>query len=315
MATSHEYQATSSYPTYVTLVSGSIAAIGSTFSKQPLDRLKWLRQVSEGKSSMTNASYIKVMRSILVNEGITGLFRGVSAAISRNIPHAALVYTFFPKIRDELTLHADNYHLNDSLINCISGGIASIIVTCITHPGDTLRVRYTVQYATLRYRSYPQLLTEMYQFEGISSFYRGLVVSCVGTTLRGGFGFGIYETLKSEDIKTWHVTHPVADRFSIGFIAGVASTVAAYPADTVRRRMQVWGTQRLLTHNEAQHFGQILPEYIKNARALFMHILRNEGINGYFKGLGVTMIKTPIATSVSLTLNDIVKKYIFDIDA
>ena len=109
--------------------------------------------------------------------------------------------------------------------------------------------------------------------------------------------------------------NPVINRFGIGWIAGMSSTLASYPADTVRRRMQVWGKQRAVTSQEMASFGQILPMHIRTARSLFIHILREEGLRGFFKGFGVTMIKTPLSTSVSLTLNDIAKKVIFDINA
>ena len=156
---------------YITLVSGSIAAIGSTFSKQPLDRLKWLRQVSEGKSTFTQSSYFHVFRSILSTEGITGLFRGVNAAIFRNVPHAAMIYTAFPIVRKQVILWSEStdYRIPQSpaFINTVSGAMASIVVTCITHPGDTLRVRYTVQFETLRYRTYSDLFHSM-RSEGIT---------------------------------------------------------------------------------------------------------------------------------------------------
>ena len=299
-------------PVYITLISGSIAAIGSTFSKQPLDRLKWLRQVSEGESTITQSSYFRVLRSIVSTEGVFGLFRGVTAAVLRNIPHAALMYTAFPKVRRRIS---DSQIIQSpALINTISGATASIFVTGVTHPGDTMRVRYTVQFDTLRYRTYSDLFHAM-RAEGLPSFYRGLLVSCVGTTIRGGVGFGVYESLKSDDIKKWHVAHPVIDRLGFGWMSGATSTLASYPADTLRRRMQVWGTHRALTSNEAAQFGSILPNHIRTARSLALHILQQEGIRGFFKGFLVTMIKTPIATSVSLTLNDVVKKYMFGIDA
>lgn len=84
--------------TYVTLISGTVAGIASTYSKQPLDRLKWLRQVSEGVSHINSHSYYRIGSQILKNEGIHGAFRGVTAACVRNIPHAAFIYTLFPKI-------------------------------------------------------------------------------------------------------------------------------------------------------------------------------------------------------------------------
>ena len=40
--------------------------------------------------------YGTVLRRTLESDGVLGLFRGSLAAISRNVPHSALVYTIFP---------------------------------------------------------------------------------------------------------------------------------------------------------------------------------------------------------------------------
>jgi len=38
------------------------------------------------------------------------------------------------------------------------------------------------------------------------------------------------------------------------------------------------------------------------------YIWKHEGIRGFFKGLPIGLVQTPIATAVSLTVNDLVKK-------
>ena len=56
-------------------------------------------------------------------------------------------------------------------------------------------------------RTYSDLFHSM-RSEGITAFYRGLLVSCIGTTIRGGVGFGVYESLKSDEILTfWPRVH------------------------------------------------------------------------------------------------------------
>lgn len=207
---------------------------------------------------------------------------------------------------------------NGPLLHTISGALASIIVTNITHPLDTVRIRYTVQYSTIVYRNYSQLIHKMLMTEGLSSFYRGLVISCVGTVFRGGIGFGVYESVKTDQMKKWtdNVSFPIMQRISIGFFSGICATGISYPFDTVRRRMQVWGVHRQLSANEAHMFGidinkmekNAVDNYLKNARTLARYIFVTEGYRGFLKGMSITMIKTPISTAVSLTMNDIVKK-------
>eukprot|EP01083_Nonionella_stella_P005946 17162_1 len=299
------------YPTYVTLTSGFVAALGSTFIKHPLDRLKWIRQVSSAHSAVTQTSYVRMIVSIVQTESFGGLWMGVGMGITRNLPHAILMYTAYPKVRHGLSKQFPNHR---KAVNSLSGSIASTIVTLVTHPIDTMRVRYAVQYLEMNYTSYHQTLSTMRK-EGMHSFYRGLWISSIGTVIRGGVGFGLYESLKSEDMRQWSARYSVFQRLSIGWIAGTCSTFIAYPAATIKRRMQVWGTTRNVTAMDLKSFGDINPNNYRNARTLFLHILRTENIYGFYKGLPITMFKTPLATSISLTLNDWTKKFIFDIDA
>lgn len=85
---------------HVTLVSGFIAGTVATLSKQPLQRLKWMRQVARAESAMGGkTTYLTVVRNIIQTEGALGLFRGVFATFARNVPHSALAYTFFPRFK------------------------------------------------------------------------------------------------------------------------------------------------------------------------------------------------------------------------
>ena len=77
---------------YDTTISGAVSGFAATYAKQPVQRLKWIRQVDPGAP----VPYATVLRRTLERDGVLGLFRGSLAAISRNVPHSALVYTIFP---------------------------------------------------------------------------------------------------------------------------------------------------------------------------------------------------------------------------
>ena len=77
---------------YDTTISGAASGFAATYAKQPVQRLKWIRQVDPG----VPVPYREVLRRTLERDGVRGLFRGSLAAISRNVPHSAIVYTIFP---------------------------------------------------------------------------------------------------------------------------------------------------------------------------------------------------------------------------
>ena len=122
-----------------------------------------------------------------------------------------------------------------ALHNAFSGGTASIFATLLTHPTDTLRVRIAAQYHEIHYKSTYDAIKHMIKEENLSAFYRGLPTTIVGTCIRGGVGFGIYETGKSNEMKDWETKHPIFGRFFIGFVSSFISVACSYPFDTVRR--------------------------------------------------------------------------------
>ena len=89
---------------------------------------------------------------------------------------------------------------------------------------------------------------------------------------------------------------PTTRKLLFGYVAGLCAETAIYPLDTVRRRQQALGDSSPLGR-----LGQF--DVIKG----LAHVARSEGVAGMFKGLSLNLVKNPIATAVSFTVNDLVK--------
>eukprot|EP01083_Nonionella_stella_P154426 497545_1 len=290
---------------WITLLSGSIAATVATISKQPIARVKFLRQVSEASTKIEQISLWRLYGDLIREEGLLiGSFRGSTAACFRNIPHSMITYSLYPKFQRLLDKHIHTTHLNKAF----AGSLASMNAHLITHPLDTVRVRIAVQYQTIEYRSIQDTFRLIYGTEGTHGFYRGLSVTLFGAIFRAGVGFGVYESLKSDGMRQWDSSHhPLIGRLSIGFIAGTMATTIAYPFDTIRRRQQVFGrTRNVVSTNLMQTIGGNIQNHFRAAN-MVQYIVRYEGIRGLYKGLLLAMIKSPLAASISLTTNDYVK--------
>ena len=295
----------SSEKVYITLISGSIAATAATLAKQPIARVKFLKQVSESATKVEQISLWRLYGDIIKNEGIfIGLFRGSFSACFRNIPHSMITYTLYPKYNKLL----NKYGLFEyKLEKALSGSLASMNAHLLTHPLDTVRVRIAVQYGHIEYPSIYKTFKTIYDYEGINGFYRGLSTTLIGAIFRAGVGFGIYENIKSDEMRQWKSNHyPLIGRLSIGFVAGTTATFIAYPFDTIRRRQQVFGKNRnVLDHSI---IGGNIQKHIKAFDAV-KFIAKQEGIRGFYKGIILAMIKSPLAASISLTTNDYIKSY------
>eukprot|EP00967_Tisochrysis_lutea_P091849 scaffold132189_cov41-Tisochrysis_lutea.AAC.4 len=80
----------------VTMISGSISGALATLARQPIQRLKWIRQVGP----VEPVPYAVVLQRTLAEGGVLALFRGSTAGIFRNIPHSSIVYTMCATAQD-----------------------------------------------------------------------------------------------------------------------------------------------------------------------------------------------------------------------
>ena len=109
--------------------------------------------------------------------------------------------------------------------------------------------------------------------DGVVGLYRGFVISCVGIVVYRGFYFGLYDTLKplllGEDAS-------LVLSFVLGYAVTVASGLASYPIDTIRRRM-------MMTSGQAVKY--------KGSIDCTIQILKNEGAMSLMKGAGANILR------------------------
>ena len=226
-------------------------------------------------------------------QGWRGFFSGSVAAICRNVPHSALVYSFYPHFaKASKEVFSEEAEGEESFFTrFVAGYITMVCVTLVTHPLDTLRVRLSVS------PSKTDLTTSaraIYRADGIRGFYMGFGATLLGAGPRGAIGFAIFETAKPVASEYLGEERQALSKFLCGYVAGVCAETVVYPLDTVRRRQQALGSQSPITG--------------LNALAALRYIAQREGFSGLFKGIALNLIKNPAAVAVSFAVNDFVKE-------
>ena len=75
----------------ITWCSGTVSGFCATFAKQPIQRVKWIRQTSSEP-----VAYSTIASRTLQTQGLSGFMAGSAAAVYRNVPHSVLVYSLYP---------------------------------------------------------------------------------------------------------------------------------------------------------------------------------------------------------------------------
>ena len=140
------------------------------------------------------------MKSIVQTEGITGLWRGLSANVVGVAPARAMYFYTYRKMKT--FIGSDHY-----TTPFIAAGTAGIATSTFTCPIWLIKTRIQLQSQAnppsnavndpiLRnYTGYSDCIQRVYREEGIRGFYKGLSAS-YWNVFEGAFQFMLYERMK-----------------------------------------------------------------------------------------------------------------------
>jgi hypothetical protein len=242
------------------MIAGGISGcVGKTFTA-PLSRMTILYQVSpllssaraySGTSNPYSGSLYNSTMKILREEGFLAFWKGNFTSVIHRFPYSAINFTVYEETMSFLKHHYKNVESPEMRFLC---GATSGAVACFAcYPLDLVRTRLTVAVDTPGTRHVSVFgklwtkLAEIVRNEGVRGLYRGLLISLGVTVPQLGVSFCTYGTIKEKmlnarggyfrDQNTGHLT--ATGSMISGAISGMTSSLLLFPADVIRRRMQV----------------------------------------------------------------------------
>lgn len=234
-------------------VAGGIAGTCAKCLVSPLDRIKILRQ---GEHKVYgDLSLWKSVRSLIKQEGITQLWRGLPALCIRIFPYAGIQFLANDTNRHVWNTYSDVTWarigpFNVPVKNLACGSMAGVTACLATYPLDLIRTR--ILYTTIDQTEYSTWLrtckTIYNQPGGFWNFYQGIRPAIIGMVFYAGINFGTFESFKEiAKEKETFCGHIVKDengelKWIINFVLGgttaTLSQFIIFPLDSARRRMQ-----------------------------------------------------------------------------
>lgn len=186
----------------------------------------------------------------------------------------------------------------------MAGGVAGSFAVLLLHPFDVIKTRLQVQdgagVALPQYKGPIDAIRTIMRTEGWRSFYKGLTPALIGSGVAWAAYFYVYEAVKG-----WHCRWQGKERLSTGWNmlsaaqAGATVCLMTNPIWLIKTRLQLQRAQPLASAAAAaasQLAGAAAPavrptplQYRGFLDAL-MRIGREEGIRGYYKGLGPSLV-------------------------
>ncbi|KAJ5555878.1 Mitochondrial carrier protein [Penicillium sp. DV-2018c] len=283
------------------VLAGGIAGLISRFCIAPLDVVKIRLQLQihslsdpishNGVNGPVYKGTFSTIRTIMRQEGITGLWKGNIPAEIMYVCYGAMQFTAYRGTTQALA-QLGSYRLPQPAESFISGAAAGGFATGLTYPLDLLRTRFAAQGPDRVYSSLRASVMEIARHEGLPGFFRGFSAAVAQIVPYMGLFFTAYEALRPV-ITTWDALPLGTGDAAAGVVASVLAKTGVFPLDLVRKRLQVQGPTR------TRYVHRNIPEYHGVVRTIAM-IVRTQGVRGLYRGLTVSLLKAAPASAVTM---------------
>lgn len=277
---------------------------------------------------------IGTLSTIVKEEGIPGLYRGVIPITVGYLPTWAIYFVVYEDCKKYTSKHFAQYPFVSNMISALTAGASS---TLVTNPIWVVKTRLMAQPAgNLHYSGTIDAFSKMFREEGIISFYAGLGPALLGL-LHVAVQFPLYEKCK----KVFHVDdenpklHQIPQILASSVISKICASTITYPHEVIRTRIQVQPNIRYSSTAESNSAsagaavgktsspkssshsssrGSYSSFNKRNTSVMKYHgiiqttktIFLEEGWRAFYSGLATNMVRTVPASALTLLSYEVI---------
>jgi len=256
------------------LLCGGIAGVLSRTMVAPIDRVKLLLQTQAVAAGMSADKYGGVggtIRTVIREEGVRMLWRGNTPNCIRIFPYAALQFWSYDYYKGIIIKKREMGVFQ----RFQAGVLAGITAASLTYPLDLIRVRIATNRDPALAGFISQGKSILREGGTVFALYKGFIPTLTSLAPFIAINFTVFDTIKTNWMPEKVDSELVRALYTLGFGAtsAIISQSVCYPMDTVRRRIQVKGSQ-----------------YTSMANA-YTTIIKKEGFLGMYRGILPNTIK------------------------
>jgi solute carrier family 25 protein 39/40 len=270
------------------------------------------------------------MRKIARNEGFTTLWRGLSPTLLMAVPGNVIYLAGYEWLRGDPQSPLPRL-IGDNYVPLVAGSMARIAAASVISPVEMFRTRLqaTPGTGTSHFRDTLQSLRQMTVTRGYTSLWRGFTLTMWRDVPFSGLYWWGYEAMRNvlTDLREMRGSHSeetrsrrfsqshqsssttFIDSFVAGSVSGAAAALVTTPFDVGKTRQQVFrhSGDEIFTAGKTLATSELRPEQLSMPRFL-LHIFRNEGFGGLFRGWVARCMKVAPGCAIMISSYEIGKK-------
>ncbi|KAF5292582.1 hypothetical protein FQA39_LY13915 [Lamprigera yunnana] len=245
-------------------IAGCIGGCAGIVVGHPLDTVKVHLQTQDASNPKYKGT-LHCFRSLLVKDGIRGIYKGISSPLVGVAAINAIVFGVYGNAQR----HSSDP--NSLTTHFFAGSLAGLAQTGICSPMELAKTRAQLSGDNI---SPLRCLKNIYKVEGLRGVYRGLSITAAREAPSFSAYFVTYELLTRSRNNQQTST---AMMFFAGGMAGCVSWAIVYPVDIVKSRLQMDGINGVRKY--------------KNSLDCFHKGLASEGLAFCTRGLIPTLVR------------------------
>ncbi|KAJ5605478.1 Mitochondrial substrate/solute carrier [Penicillium lagena] len=267
------------------------------------------------------------LRKIARNEGARALWRGLSATLMMGIPANVIYFAGYDWLRAD-DRSPIKQHISDVYAPLVAGSIARVGAASAISPIEMFRTRLqaTPGHGAGHFRATLQGLHQMTLAKGYSSLWRGLTLTMWRDVPFSGLYWWGYEKMKEtlvatrpytphlpgSDPEPYSATSDFLNSFVSGAVSGSIAAFVTTPFDVGKTRQQVYRhmddhVPPGVVNSTPAPPRTLIPEQLSLPRFL-LHIFREEGTAGLFRGWFARCLKVAPACAIMISTYELGKR-------
>jgi solute carrier family 25 phosphate transporter 23/24/25/41 len=177
-------------------------------------------------------SFVKFYKT----QGISGFFKGNSAALIRIFPFSAIEFYSFEFYKNHI-IRGKPQRQNSIFYTLFCGGLTGLNAITLTFPLDVVRTRLAINTANSPVKDSSLLgtLVNLYKKEGMRGLYKGYSIVFIGSIPYVAIKQTTFDILKH---KFMVPEYRAVLNFIFGAVSGVIGTTLLYPTHLIKRVFQ-----------------------------------------------------------------------------
>ncbi|PVU86772.1 hypothetical protein BB561_006564 [Smittium simulii] len=251
---------------------GGVASCSAAVFTHPMDLLKVRLQTNIG----SKASIGKVVSEIFRVQGVSGFYRGLSAALLRQASYSTVRFGIYEKLRGKMKRSDGSVSHLASMVSGIVGGAVGGV---FGNPADVANVRMQNDGSLpanqkRNYKNIFDALTRMAREEGYKSFFVGLGPNVTRGMVVTMSQVAFYDIFKSTLVGYGMSPENISTHLSSSLLAALLTTTVTNPIDIAKTR--------IMNSKGREYTGMI---------NTIVSMVKNEGSLSLFKGWAPSLLR------------------------